>query len=65
MVSRVAGPEAQVKRLREALALTAEEARRAEIPEYNRQAFPDDGFNRGCDAAIGRARAALQEIPDV
>lgn len=45
-----------------ALERTAEQALWSEIPEYNRAALDDGEFQRGYDAAISNARAALAEI---
>ena len=50
---------AEVVRLRGALWATAEQALREEIPERSLGDFDADEFNRGYDAAIRVARAAL------
>ena len=49
----------EVLRLREALNTTADQALREEIPERSQAEFDEDEFNRGYDAAIRVARAAL------
>lgn len=55
----LAARDAEVAALREALGRTAEQAMRDEIPERSRGSFDPDEFNRGYDAAIRVARAAL------